>query len=60
MTPPPYRLARKRALEKAGFVYVQGWVPAKDAKAIQRKIDAALADVEAAAAADGPQNAKGE
>ena len=56
--PSRYRVARHRALENAGFVYVKGWVPAKVAAAIQRKIDAALGDVEAAA--DGPQKAKDE
>ena len=40
-----YRLAKKRTLQKAGFVHVAGWVKAEDAPAIQRKIDAAAPEV---------------
>ena len=40
-----YRLAKKRALQKAGFVHVAGWVRVEDAPAIQEKIDAAAPEV---------------
>ena len=43
-----YRLARKRTLQKAGFVHVAGWVKVEDAPEIQAKIDAQKAKVEQA------------
>ena len=45
-----YRLAKKRTLQKAGFVHIAGWVRAEDAPDIQARIDAAKADVDAAQA----------
>ena len=42
-----YRLAKKRTLQKAGFVHVAGWVKVEDAPDIQEKIDAAAPKVEA-------------
>lgn len=43
-----YRLAKKRSLEKAGFVHVAGWVRVEDAPEIKDKIDAQKAKVEQA------------
>ena len=43
-----YRLAKKRTLQKAGFVHVAGWVRAEDAPEIQAKIDAQKAKVDQA------------
>ena len=43
-----YRLAKKRTLQKAGFVHVAGWVKADDAPEIQSKIDAQKAKVDQA------------
>ena len=43
-----YRLAKKRTLQKAGFVHVAGWVRVVDAPAIQGKIDAAAPEVKEA------------
>ena len=43
-----YRLAKKRTLQKAGFVHVAGWVKVEDAPAIQEKIDAQKAKVDQA------------
>ena len=40
-----YRLAKKRTLQKAGFVHVAGWVNADDAPEIQEKIDEAAPEV---------------
>ena len=40
-----YRLAKKRTLQKAGFVHVAGWVRIDDAPAIQSKIDEAAPEV---------------
>ena len=40
-----YRLAKKRTLQKAGFVHVAGWVKVEDAPYIQEKIDAAETEV---------------
>jgi len=42
-----YRLARKRALEKAGFAHVSGWVPKEEADEINAKIKAAEKQVAA-------------
>jgi len=36
-----YRLAKKRALQRAGFVHVAGWVAKDDAAEIETKIEAA-------------------
>ena len=36
-----HRLAKKRALQKAGLVHVAGWVDAKDAPAVLVVIEAA-------------------
>lgn len=41
-----YRLAKKRTLQKAGFVHIAGWVDAKEAGEIQAKIQADLPKVE--------------
>ena len=43
-----YRLAKKRALQKAGFVHVAGWVKVEDAPKIERQIESAKAKVEQA------------
>ena len=40
-----YRLAKKRTLQKAGFVHVAGWVREKDAPKVERLIEAAKAKV---------------
>jgi polynucleotide 5'-kinase involved in rRNA processing len=40
-----YRLAKKRTLQKAGFVHVSGWVAQEDAQQIQATIDAAKPQV---------------
>ena len=42
-----HRQAKKRTLQRAGFVYVAGWVPEKSAPAIEREIEKARADVAA-------------
>jgi hypothetical protein len=47
-----YRLAKKRALQKAGFVHVAGWVEEQDAPKIEKMIKAAKP--KAAAALDKP------
>jgi len=36
-----YRLAKKRTLQRAGFVHVAGWVAKDDAPKIEAKIEAA-------------------
>ena len=43
-----YRLAKKRALQKAGFVHVAGWVKKDDAPEIEKKIEATEAKVKQA------------
>ena len=43
-----YRLAKKRTLQKAGFVHVAGWVRVDDAPAIQARIDEAAPKVKEA------------
>ena len=43
-----YRLAKKRALQKAGLVHVAGWVEAKDALRVEKMIEAARPKAEAA------------
>lgn len=43
-----YRLAKKRTLQKAGFVHVAGWVRVEDAPEIEAKIEAAKAKAEEA------------
>ena len=43
-----YRLAKKRTLQKAGFVHVAGWVRKEDAPEIEKKIEAVVAEVEKA------------
>ena len=40
-----YRLAKKRTLQRAGFVHVAGWVREKDAPKVERLIEAAKAKV---------------
>ena len=40
-----YRLAKKRTLQKAGFVHVAGWVEKDDAPEVEAKIKAAKARV---------------
>ena len=40
-----YRLAKKRTLQKAGFVHVAGWVKAEDAPKVEKLIDDASAEV---------------
>ena len=42
-----YRLAKKRALQKAGFVHVAGWVKVEDAPKVEKLIAAAKDEVEA-------------
>ena len=42
------RVSKKRTLERAGFVFVAGWVKAEDAPKAQRMIDAAKAKVDEA------------
>lgn len=50
------RVAIKRALEAAGFVFLRGgWVRREDAPRLQDKIDRAVAD-----AADGVEHVKRE
>ena len=41
-----YRLAKKRALQKAGFVHVAGWVAAKDAPKVEKMIAKAKPQVD--------------
>ena len=36
-----YRLAKKRTLQKAGFVHVAGWVRAEDAPKVEKMIEKA-------------------
>lgn len=43
-----YRLAKKRALQRAGFVHVSGWVREQDAPKIIKTINAASPKVEEA------------
>ena len=43
-----YRLAKKRTLQKAGFVHVAGWVWEEDAPKIKKQIEAAKPKVEEA------------
>ena len=43
-----YRLAKKRTLQKAGFVHVAGWVRANDAPKVEKMIAAAEPNVETA------------
>ena len=43
-----YRLAKKRTLQKAGFVHVAGWVKADDAPKVEKMIAGAKNEVEAA------------
>ena len=40
-----YRLAKKRALQKAGLVHVAGWVEEQDAPKVEKLIEAAKAKV---------------
>lgn len=47
-----YRLAKKRTLQRAGFVHVAGWVKEKDAPKVEKLIEAARPEVEAAQASD--------
>ena len=42
-----YRLAKKRILQKAGFVHVAGWVREKDAPKVEKLIAAAKEEVDA-------------
>ena len=42
-----YRLAKKRTLQKAGFVHVAGWVQEKDALKVQKLIEKVRAEVAA-------------
>lgn len=39
------RMAKKRTLQRAGFVYVAGWVDHKDAPKVENMIAAAKAKV---------------
>lgn len=41
-----YRLAKKRTLQKAGFVHVSGWLPRDAAAEVERRIDEARPAVE--------------
>lgn len=47
-----YRLAKKRTLQKAGFVHVAGWIKSKDAPKVEKLIEDARPKVEAAQASD--------
>ena len=40
-----YRLAKKRTLQKAGFVHVAGWVKAEDAPKVEKLIEKVSAKV---------------
>ena len=42
-----YRLAKKRTLQKAGFVHVAGWVKAEDAPEVEEMIEKAKPEIEA-------------
>ena len=42
------RMAKKRTLQRAGFVHVDGWVDAKDAPKVEKMIEAAKPKAEAA------------
>ena len=43
-----YRLAKKRALQKAGLVHISGWVYAKDAPKVEKLVATAKPKVEEA------------
>ena len=43
-----YRLAKKRTLQKAGFVHVAGWVEKDDAPKVEKLIEKAGLEVEKA------------
>jgi len=45
----PHRITKKRALERAGFVHVAGWVTKEAAEKIAAMIEADAADVAVAA-----------
>lgn len=47
-----YRLAKKRTLQKSGFVHVAGWVKADDAPKVEKLIEKARPKVEAATDSD--------
>ena len=49
------RMTKKRALKKAGFVHVAGWVAQDDAPAIQAKINAAAPEVQKVSQDDNGQ-----
>lgn len=49
----------KRALNRLGFVYIDGWVRENEAPAIRRKIEAARAEVEAIKASERSTNETG-
>ncbi len=49
-----YRLAKKRTLQKAGFVHVAGWVAKADAAGIMNTIKAAEPKVAEVLKADRP------
>ena len=44
----PARITRKRALERAGFTHVAGWLPKAQADVVEAMIAAAQDDVEKA------------
>lgn len=46
------RMAKKRALQRAGFAYVAGWVEQDDALTVERLIEAAKPMVKAALSSD--------
>jgi hypothetical protein len=43
-----YRLAKKRTLQKAGFLHVAGWLEKSDACKVQEKIEATADKVKSA------------
>ena len=46
------RMAKKRTLQRAGFVHVEGWVEAKDAPKVEKMIEGARPKTEAALSPD--------
>lgn len=48
-----YRLAKKRTLQKAGFVHVAGWVEKNDAPKVEKMIEKARPEIDALTVSDG-------
>ena len=53
MTAPTSRMAKKRALQRAGLVYVAGWVRAEDSAPVLKMIEKVKPEVKAALLDDG-------